>query len=250
MDELVLELEEIAYALDPEMYQQRLESDSHGGTPGQAEDQLSTAATEYRFAHYLLSRAADAETVPKNLRNLIKLVHERSLKKEESLSEQIKNAAATFNIAVEWTASKPAPEIKKLWLFSLVLEELFQNQQMHGKGRPCRIHFRPMASAVQEHWQLCGLTVAGMGEPELMVHFALDAKDGENRERLRTVMATHLQKPIPSREDRKVPSHGTGLYLANLAAALMRHRLFLTAVTKDEVTFCLFELANRAGDGT
>jgi len=79
-----------------------------------------------------------------------------------------------------------------------------------------------------------------LGTPVLLMRFNI--KDPKNAERLREIQRIYLQKPVDSKADRSVPSHGTGLYLANFAAAINRHRLLLTEVKTDMAAFCLFKL--------
>src|SRR5262249_23698855 len=52
---------------------------------------------------------------------------------------------------------------------------------------------------------------------------------GRIRERLMSLMTGDLQEMIPPRQAPNVSSHGTGLYLANLAAAVVGWRLVALA---------------------
>lgn len=247
MDELVFELEEIAYALDPLMYKLKLDQP---GEMNNIKDQYSGPddATEHRFADYLLTRAADAETIPKNLRTLIMLVKDNPTWSGKDIKGIVENLATRNSMKIDPPGNYEKIKDETLefnhWLVGLILSELFQNQRMHTKREAFSVKYFPAKSSLSNYnyWKQMNNKAKNRSEPLLLLHFPLNKHDKTNYDRLIEIMENQSQIPISSREDRVTPSHGTGLYLANFAAALVNHRFLLIEVTSEEATFFLFKV--------
>ena len=93
----------------------------------------------------------------------------------------------------------------------LTLNELLQNDRMHGvMGKGERV--KPVVRA----------TRSSTGEVALSFEFHYPAGD---LERVRDLVKRRLQTMMPPREEPLLPSHGTGLYLANFAAGAVGWKL-------------------------
>ncbi len=241
LDEHVLELWEIAQAVDPKRTRERdlLELRRIARTSGPRDaaapgfavsgpEPPRRSSTAARFADYLLDRARNAETVPSNLRNLQGLL---------SFSSNGADARLTYGAFFQrfaedeeerhrtgWTLdAPPAPQLarridpRERHFLLLTLGELAQNDWQYGLHGPESADAAPGSA-----WKTRLGVEAGRIRFELRCRFAR----GEwlyLKERL----SEDLQQPVAPHPNPCYPSHGTGLYLANLAAAAVGWKLRL-----------------------
>lgn len=243
LDEHVLELEEVAQSLDPFLVWEHREG-SRLPEPG-----TSNFRAEH-FALYLLRRSQDAESIPKNLRTLQGLLETREAdagNSKETFSLR-KHLLADFQ-PDRWPGKRevlPGPgnpgwivenpgrrdlrlTSTELRFLRLTLKELDQNDRNYGP-----------ALADRTAWPRVSIVPGRRGGGFLTLRFPLKGDD-ENIRRLRKLRKNGLQQLIPRRGARDVASHGTGLYLANLAAAVVGWRLRILTVAKSK-EWLLFQL--------
>jgi hypothetical protein len=247
LDEHLLEVWEVAQALDPRRAWEQEIAEALGPrrTWEQAEiagarQRRPPASTAARFADYLLQRAWKAEVVPKNLRSLLGLMGfttEDNGGKGADSHLTLTNLLREFESDWKWRLPDlPDAMDEKLkrrtyHFLHLTLTELAQNDRVHGQGGPPRV-FR----------------ILDIGRPEelalgLEFHYPLEDKAFERAQQL---AADALQGMIAPRDDPRFPSHGTGLYLANLAAGAVGWRLELDPRERGKL---LFKLTRKGGRG-
>jgi hypothetical protein len=198
VDEHLLEVWEVAQALDP---RRTWEQDDELERPA-----TSTAAV---FADYLLQRARKAEVIPKNLRSLQGLLSftDKDGNRELTLGDLF--ARTSWALELGEIAGEPLDR-RTYHFLHLTLEELLQNDHMHGAhGQPGEVRAERSPTGA------------------LVLHFVFHYRpDDENAAgRARFLSAHRLQTMMPPREEPRIPSHGTGLYLANLAAGAVGWKL-------------------------
>jgi hypothetical protein len=233
LDEHLLELWEVAQALDPV----RTWEQDQGSGKTSHEGRNSTAA---RFADYLLGRALNAETIPKNLRSLQGLLcytaKEPAGEAEDGGPYDLQRLYQEFEDKERWRVPKNqwkdlSLDRREYHFLRLTLSELAQNDHCHGRLGQDDYEF-PLVEAVEP------------GDPEsgqAILIFRYPSSD-EDYERLRMALedSDSLQRMVPARTEPRFPSHGTGLYLANLAAAAVGWKLdFEKPVEKGRLKFRL-----------
>jgi hypothetical protein len=241
LDEHVLELEEIAQALDPLLV--------WGRRDGRTGDPEEPGARADHFARYLLARSRDAESIPKNLRTLQGLLASQRGDPKGSKggahprnSWLVKDLLPDFRPTPTGGVCSPTPENpgwnldgegkdislsdREVRFLRMALKELDQNDRIYGP--------RLLDRSLPEHWPRIQLRPDGIDG--LILRFAL-RPDAENARRLRGLKKQRLQSLYPRREARNVASHGTGLYLANLAASVVDWRLGIQEIQADEGWF-------------
>jgi hypothetical protein len=233
LDEHVLELEEIAQALDPLLVWEHREI-------GRASDPGKSGTRAEYFARYLLARSRDAESIPKNLRTLQGLLRRGEVKKRkfqlvrDLLSDFLPQDGAYrpdrenrgWFLPKKERSKKISLDAGELRFLRMALKELDQNDRIYGP--PVEERSAPV------HWPRLELNPGG--KRGLRLTFPL-GYDEENLSRLRELRDQRLQALYPRRQARDVASHGTGLYLANLAAAVVEWRLRIQAINEDEKWF-------------
>ncbi len=218
LDEHVLELDEMAQALDPFMFLEMR------GRPYLEEGEDKDYSTERKFAFYLLSRSKNAESIPKNLRSLQGLIgkYEPSASNPYKASELVKKIELSLAVDLEPLPSKGQEVMlssREKRVVELIIKELIQNHRLHGNSkRPPEYVINPTVQ------QLIHLNVSKAHHKEdgekLYFRFFWDPASREHLyTRLKDLKEEKLQNPTPPRPDRLIPSHGTGLYLANFAAS-------------------------------
>lgn len=247
LDEHLLELWEVAQALDPQRTWDA-EDLLDPGLPPPAHpfaDHHRSPSTAGRFADYLLRRAANAEAIPKNLRSLQGLLGFASSgdssqapgawSAQRAQAEEAINASAPpGNLSLRqlideiqrlhgWVVAPDRRSLARLrgvelsprayHFLKLTLEELAQNDHCHGvRGQPESAEYvRGEAFWSPRLYPLSAKTVhlefryPAVDHPELVARLADEGFQS-------------LQGMLPARQDPRFPSHGSGLYLANLAA--------------------------------
>lgn len=239
LDEHVMVLEEIGDALDPLLSEEYRKHDRDPQMlPGRAG---STAA---RFAGYLMRRARSAEAIPQTLRTLqgvlrASLDDPRHLLPVEESSADPRHRRASGERELltmiedlagkSWKTPNPSPaadatalSAAQKALLKLALDELYNNDQVHGGRDDRRNKGRKNPTTVA--WK-DGLEFTFPCRDEALVRFAglldwdLDDPPAEPR---------RVDLPVEPWPDRRIPSHGTGLYLATLAAAIAGWDLLTT----------------------
>jgi hypothetical protein len=218
LDEHLLELWEVAQALDPrrtwESEKRGARDRKQGAANSRHLPESSTAATSTagKFSEYLLQRALKGEVIPKNLRSLQGLLSYAEEDGDESPCT-LGQLLAEFR---SWKVKGLRPALSGLRLdprtyhfLHLIMSELAQNAQLHGR---------------QDRSPSVRATSAG-DRVRLEFDFQYPKDDNETRERVDQLYKDHLQSPIKRRRSPRVPSHGMGLYLANLAAAVVGWKL-------------------------
>jgi len=194
--EHLLELWEVAQALDPLRTWDYEDEERPEGKSAE----WPQASAEV-FAHYLLSLARSAETIPKNLRVL------QGLLASQQGEESAKNRKVDLLKGMSWTRTGKSAGIteQEARFLHLALKELDENHLLHSG-----------CSAAPKVEESDGLFV--IESPYS------DREEGRVREVFGSpnsiVSAFSDRYPDPQR-----PSHGTGLYLASLAAAMVGWRL-------------------------
>jgi hypothetical protein len=216
LDEHLLELWEVAQALDPQRTWDQGEKNRQ-----RSHERGSTTAS--RFADYMLGRALNAETIPKNLRSLQGLLCYASGKTSgeagpytlQRLYEEFDNATERWSIPRDrWKNVELQP--REYHFLRLTLSELAQNDRYHGRLGQQDYAF-PDVKAVETEDPGQGHTILVFRYPTENDHYA----------RLQAAVkdSGRLQRMVPARPEPRFPSHGTGLYLANLAAAAVGWKL-------------------------
>lgn len=259
LDEHILELWELAQAMDPQRVWSVEDAEASGGqrSPvlgGKSTGAGSTAGSRdtqtARLANYLLRTASRAEVVPKNLRTLRSLMGYASdalpAGPPRSPADMAGTARSTgvlpnadrgeyllsglFDSLSKWWGVETLPEMKldarAYHFLRVTLSELDQNHRLHGLGDE-----RPMVVTNGES------LFAELNSPRdgLLVKFPF-ASDVANRDRLQRVLADseNLQRPVSPQRDSEKKSHGTGLYLANLAAAAVGWQLKIVRIETED----------------
>jgi hypothetical protein len=226
LDEHILELGEIAQALDPLCAE---------GARSYCTQETSVTASRWGaadgFAQYLLGRARNAGSIPKNLRALQELVsveidHDLERRRTIPLNDLLDQCLRKWKEAgplaqlVDGTSSGAGAgaaclDYSDAVFLGLALKELAQNNENYGE--PNRT---PLVG-------LCGLLPE---DPSALNAFSLEfyyreAIRKQAAKRLHWLRVHGLQQPSRPWPDRQVASHGTGLYLANLAASIVGWKL-------------------------
>lgn len=256
LDEHVLELIEIAHVLDPLKVQGYLE---RGRPP--AFFNRPPAGTAEGFATYLLGRSRNAESIPKNLRTLQNLLVSREERGEEVPIQEVIDRAlrhgpeSTHTTRSRWDVPKrPAISVPRTdaRFLELIIRELDQNDRAYGP-----------ADSQASDWGRPKVTFKRRTEKDVVHRVAIrfqirrDLRRAGRENalvRLRELCDQGLQAPFRPWPDRSYASHGTGLYLANLAAAVVHWRLQImrkkfNANTRT-VTFYLDKLETADAPGT
>ena len=223
MDELVLELGEMAQALDPFMFFQK--------PNGENEPRPGKDSMERRFAWYLRNRSSYSESVPKNLRSLQGLMEQPEGGGEEGnkLFEVLKGLGeGIWDEGLDPGKSAFLLDEAEKKTLQLTVGELVQNHKYHGYKHPERKPSFEIVARASEFGQsgyVSLLGEAGFDERKHSVAvfftFYFWKRDFERIDSLEI----DLQKPVQPFTNRDRPSHGTGLYLANFAAAVVGWRL-------------------------
>jgi hypothetical protein len=233
LDEHLLEVWEVAQALDPRRAWEREANQTSGHRP------VSTAAG---FAEYLLQRALKAEVIPKSLRSLqgmlglgfdLSRAHRAASDAEPQPQPRLAKLTlgglfGEFRDTFDWVLD---PQLKDSLdshrleprtydLLHLTLTELAQNDRVHGVLRSEVTEERRPDWRPRVEGGMVGV------EMELQLYFYYPYDETAFR-RAQQLSATALQGLIPPRGEPHIPSHGTGLYLANLAAAAALWKLQL-----------------------
>jgi hypothetical protein len=230
LDEHILELEEIAQALDPVGVRSTFRTDG-----GKVPPPLSTAQ---RFARYLVRRAEGAESIPKNLRVL-----------HTMLTADLRRGPADSQLTWlldqhEWQLNGNDITISQAEMVALgiVLEELAQNDERHS------------GLEESEHPSPKLLPITGSDGIELWFPFRSEPGDESNKNRnhgrLLELERNGLQTTFLPKQSPDVGSTGSGLYLANMAAAVVGWKLWIKKIKKDkkaggDLAWCRFGLAKR-----
>lgn len=243
LDEHLLEVWEVAQALDPRRAWEQEASQAFDRWRTANEDAMAggrrrPTSTAARFADYLLQRALKAEAIPKNLRSLQGLLgfapsSSRLGDPDGGPSPRLTlgRLLGEFQENFSWVLDPPAQAFfanenldrRGYDFLHLTLSELAQNDRVHGAGG------RPES---QDHGrQEAGLAprVSAVG-PRPAMGLRLEFHypgNGEAFRRVKQLAASALQGMIAPHADPRFPSHGTGLYLANLAAGAVGWKLEL-----------------------
>lgn len=257
LDEHLLELQEIAHVLDP-----LLVRDYRRDRRSWPRDTPRSESVAQRFAHYLMTRSARAESLPENLRTLLSLL--------TTAGAQAKTPRTLGDLLGHFSEREPArwepihygepgrehpisgEEFRHL---DLVLKELNLNDEKHPRyeeqgdpsstvsSRVCfiagtnlqiRITFKFLTTE-SERDELDRLRAARWSRSSRIPR--------ENLGRLWSLMQQGLQAPIVPRPDRAVASSGMGLYVANFAAAIVKWKLDIASVSHaDLLGECVFTL--------
>jgi|GEM_PF-5823474 len=228
LDEHLLEVWEVAQALDPRRAWEQEESEARGERPA------STAAC---FAEYLLQRALKAEVIPKNLRSLQGLLGLDPSPARQSGRDRrpqprlnLAGLLCDFEDNFDWVLDTRAQEAfarheldrREHDVLHLTLTELAQNDRVHGMAARLEIWGGNSQGA---DWRP-RVEVGTSQEMGLKLEFYYPY-DEKAFDRARKLWDSSLQGMIVPREDPRFPSHGTGLYLANLAAGAVGWKLEL-----------------------
>ncbi len=254
LDEHVLELEEVAQVLDPFMiwnYRQEVDLERH--KPGSAS----------QFAGYLLGRSRSAESIPKNLRVLQGLLDPKNKGARPVSGDWVKVQGRNLprpchklfeeayrNSSRQWHIEPPSRRKgipfteEEITYLKLAIKELVQNDRYHGsydhpEDGP-KVYILPKKERAMESMPKGEPYAKIQGRILIALGFGFK-RDKEVAERLEILKETDLQEPIDPKHERKVPSHGTGLYLANLAAATVGWKLKISKIDL-ETGFFWFQL--------
>jgi hypothetical protein len=199
------------------------------------------------FALYLLRRSQNAASIPKNLRTLQGLLHspansERESSFQKDLLEPLcpRNSKNPTKEDPGWVVHSKDTETKdlvrrdRLGFLALAIGEMAQNDERHGLPLKDRegpddyptVNINPSLEDLKSLGvRECVIDQLNYERPAVLIRFTFNARDGETKKRLTSLMEHGLQIPLAPKSDRKVASRGTGLYLANLAASVVRWRL-------------------------
>ena len=225
LDEHVLELEEIAKALDPIQVRHFRDGGRRSLTIGRDEPMSR------RFSTYLLRRALSAESMPKNLRMLYALLESRDQDDSPISLKHLLETQRDWNVQqVEWSPELPSKTAAHL---ALVFEELQQNHRKHSRisqaGSQGAVEIPPPSANAHAEGVL--LRIRFSFEIGGAVKDHLGSVNYDRLVRLRDEI--RLNYPISPSSNVEVSSSGTGLYLARLAAAAVGWRLYISQVAKD-----------------
>ena len=217
LDEHILELEEIAQSLNPELVR-RYRKYGRVAPMRQKEQPLANA-----FSAYLLRRAHKAASFPDNLRKLYSI-----LDPEEDIAPQVAGSSPLMLGALlsgyqqdgsdDWSVrsgeseSVKALSSREAMHLELVLAELQHNHRKYSgqKAMDSDSSLKPSALYRGNSW--VWITFPFLADRE---HFA----------RLDELISDSAQGPVAPADERGYTSSGTGIYLANLAAAVVGWRL-------------------------
>jgi hypothetical protein len=224
LDEHVLVLHEIAQNVAPGLVGRQRDA-----TTAMTSRRREAESVRARFAAYLLGCAQRAEGIPRTLRTLQEVLegtspHDagleqftirevfQSLHVTSDVFESLHAAPKTWNIEHRGT---PRPlDDREFYLLRLVVGELKQNDVDHGFGGsddPARA------------------PVVVIDDERVSLTFFFPDPEGASYERLiQKVYPKGLQSGVPAHHDPQRPSHGMGLYLASLAAAIVGWRLTMS----------------------
>ncbi len=235
LDEHLLEVWEIAQALDP------IRTWEHAGTS----HSRIAAGTAGRFADYLLVRAVKAEAIPKNLRSLQGLLSFSSNTKAETdvpdSSASLLHLLEEFKKRESWcvlngSAWDRIPLLPRPYHFlRLTLGELAQNDRAHGlRSRP------ELLRGLGENSWLPLVYEGDDGWPRFQFSYP---PDDDQRVSETVEQSRNCQTMVKARREPRLPSHGSGLYLANLAAASVGWKLDIDAHGNGTLVFKLKRVA-------
>lgn len=217
LDEHVLELEEIAQALDPLLVWKHRDE----GPQLPPVDGFSKAEG---FAKHLIARAEEAESIPKNLRSLQGLLDPEKIEQQGTLKDLLTDFWPECMVT---TAAQPlaAPVARELRFLRIIFKELDQNQhKYYGPTMPAGWPRISVRTRILVHFPL--------RLPKASDDRRISASIEENLETLRYLYRKGLQQLIAPKDARTVASHGTGLYLANLAASVIGWSLKISRVSE------------------
>jgi hypothetical protein len=235
LDEQVFELEEIAQNLDPLMVWEF--RDRNRTLTDETPSTRMTVA--WRFAHYLLQRAYRAESIPKNLRALFGILEASQGANSSTQMILGRHLLAPFadRSYRPWDCGDLAQSEEKIsarafQCLHLILSELDQNDRKYA-GNDAGLSGRPLV--VRE-------PTSEPNQIKLMINFKFGHSE-EKLQRLKEAKAGNLQKPLSPHVKRETPSSGAGLYLANLAAAVVGWELKIERVVgRNPLCSCVFSL--------
>ena len=224
LDEHILELEEIAQALDPVSV-----DEIRAGRPVSG----GSASTAQRFAAYLIRRARSAQSIPKNLRALQTMLTSRLRPEGQQPMGDLSSLLSNWP---DWFEKKEPiirVEEPKLALLGITLDELAQNHAKHSglsrRGKDLEAAPLPRIEVTGEPARELSL------EFPFFVEFGDLANESSNYRRLKAVEGKDgLQATFEPRDQRDLGSTGSGLYLANMAAAMAGWKLWIDNVKTDE----------------
>ena len=210
LDEHLLVLWEVAQALDPEQ-------------TWKSEDREKRSSVEQRtsrkqqFADSMLNTAFKAEVIPKNLRNLQWLLCYRTEKLDpspgrkgkETLQDLLRDYEEVWDVENRGALDLPL-KVDESHFLRFILNELQDNQ-----GHNLRTPPKPLV-AVQYRDEKDEKTGQVWRYPSIDFTFYCDE---DKLGRIMKLVEVGLQEPVDFDPNSYLRSHGTGLYLANLAAA-------------------------------
>ncbi len=221
LDEHVLELDEIAQSLHPFL----------GRLPDEKLQALARANLSRReeFALYVRSRSRHAKSVPKNLRALQGILKSHLLGKGDYHYKIMQLIEDIFKDSVDVKIKKKRSldlDEKEYQFLRLTLKELQDNHIHHGYPGQ-----KPVISTSEK---------ARSNVRSYNMKFYMKAPDHRDdqrkfTQRLDELVRFKLQEPIDPLPDRKIASHGLGLYLANLAASVIGWRLRIDGFKEEPV---------------
>jgi len=243
LDEHLLELQEIAHVLDPLLvrrYRERRQSLIRDG--------MKNEPVAQRFAFYLMTRSARAESLPENLRTLFSLLTPGSSENESQRT--LGNLLEHFKERDRWRVKfgevgrEYTIESEVFHHLDLVLKELALNADKHPHSTSTGK--RPSVKVRFVNGKRLQIRITFKFQTTASERKELDHPTGSPREnlgRLYTLMKQGLQGPIEPRPDRAVASSGMGLYVANFAAAIVDWELAIARVRHDgSLGECVFTL--------
>jgi hypothetical protein len=216
LDEHVLELEEIAQALDPLLVWKHRDDGQLPPSSG-----LSKAEG---FAKHLIARAEEAESIPKNLRSLQGLLDPENIEQQGTLEDLLDDFWHGCTITNAGEVLDP-PVARELRFLRIIFKELDQNQhKYYGPTMPAGWPQIKLEAGISMTFPL--------RLPKADDDKRIVASIEENLETLRYLYTKGLQQLIAPKDTRTVASHGTGLYMANLAASVIGWRLTISNVSE------------------
>jgi len=211
-------------------------------------DGMKNEPVAQRFAFYLMTRSARAESLPENLRTLFSLLTPGSSENESQRT--LGNLLEHFKERDRWRVKfgevgrEYTIESEVFHHLDLVLKELALNADKHPHSTSTGK--RPSVKVRFVNGKRLQIRITFKFQTTASERKELDHPTGSPREnlgRLYTLMKQGLQGPIEPRPDRAVASSGMGLYVANFAAAIVDWELAIARVRHDgSLGECVFTL--------
>lgn len=256
LDEHLLELQEIAHVFDP-----LLVRDYRKDRRSWPRDAPPSESVAQRFAHYLMTRSARAESLPENLRTLLSLLTTAGAQAEtrrtldDLLGHFAKREPAKWEpIDYGEPGQLCAISGEEFRHLDLILKELNLNDEKHPHSEKQESYPSTVSSQVlftaEKNLQIRITFKFRATESECAELDRLQAARSKSRKfprenlgRLWALKQQGLQAPIEPRPDRAVASSGMGLYVANFAAAIVKWKLAIESVAHaDLLGECTFTL--------